>query len=521
MNVPPVIPTKPAGAATAPGASVGAGDEDFAAMIPTVHDDGRASETADGSSSESPSDPAVATMEQHADQVDQTMDQPAASVIQSLIAESKPQPKESLLPGAELQRIGDIEAALTTAKPPQAATGDRPVSVAPASDPVPAIPPAPTTPKIGATGELATPEPPLGAGRGPISLAGVLTDFTNPSQGQPAQQASGETAAAIPASGESVGASQPPGSTAVGADGMPLTGQPAVPPVAPSVPPMTQQAAVPTNTGIDAPGREPRIAQAGQGGKGKPNAATGPTPGASAAPTQGPSGLIAGFTAATTTNPELAASNVNLDGAAQVAGTPFDGAAAKAPPMISGAGANPAAAQSGMINDTAAAFGGDLRLGADGVRPAALDQAFRGLAPQPASEQIAVRISHAVQQGADRITVNLKPASLGHISIDLEIGPDNRLIAVIAADRPETLDLMQRDARTLERLLNDAGLKTDSGSLSFNLRGDGGGGHGDSDPGGETGDWSSYAAPDTTANATPMPVYARTLGADGGIDIRV
>ena len=41
------------------------------------------------------------------------------------------------------------------------------------------------------------------------------------------------------------------------------------------------------------------------------------------------------------------------------------------------------------------------------------------------------------------------------------------------ADRPETLDMLQRDARVLERALNDAGLRADSGGLSFNLRSDG------------------------------------------------
>ena len=35
------------------------------------------------------------------------------------------------------------------------------------------------------------------------------------------------------------------------------------------------------------------------------------------------------------------------------------------------------------------------------------------------------------------------------------------------------MDLLQRDARDLERALQDAGLRADSGSLSFNLRGDG------------------------------------------------
>ena len=118
--------------------------------------------------------------------------------------------------------------------------------------------------------------------------------------------------------------------------------------------------------------------------------------------------------------------------------------------------------------------------------------------------------------------MNLKPASLGNISVDLEIGPDNRLIAVIAADRPETLELMQRDARALERALNDAGLKTDSGSLSFSLRGDGGNGDGTGGKGEDgAGDWSSFAAPDAAAEASAMPVYARSLGAGDGIDIRV
>jgi hypothetical protein len=194
-----------------------------------------------------------------------------------------------------------------------------------------------------------------------------------------------------------------------------------------------------------------------------------------------------------------------------------DATSAKPPPP-SGANAAGAPVHSTMITDTAATFGGDLRIGSDSIRPVAIEQAFRSHTLPPASEQVAVRISRAVEQNADRITVNLKPGSLGRISVDLEIGPDNRLIAVIAADRPETLDLMQRDARALERALNDAGLKTDSGSLSFNLRSDGGtGGKGDDD----AGDWSSFAAPDTAAEASPMPVYARSLGAGDGVDIRV
>ena len=39
------------------------------------------------------------------------------------------------------------------------------------------------------------------------------------------------------------------------------------------------------------------------------------------------------------------------------------------------------------------------------------------------------------------------------------------------ADKPETLDLLQKDSRFLERALQDAGLKTDNNSLSFNMQG--------------------------------------------------
>ncbi len=497
-------------------------------MIPTVHVDGHPAETTDATGSEIPSDPAVATIAELTDTTERPIVQLSGSVIQSLVAESKLQSKESSPFGSELQLVSEIEAVLTTPTPPGATAGDgatkaavaddRPVSAGPPTEPARPNTPAVAMPQIGSANGSATPENQTGESRGPISLASVLTDFTNPAQNQPAnavlkQQDSSGPVIAVPAVHESADASPIPGSTVAIDDGVPRNGQPAPLPV----PPVAEQATASTDIGLGAHDLKPRTAETGQSGTSKRNAATGPAPSTSVgntpAPIQNPTGM-----ANVTTTPDISVPEASLDGASQTAGTPSDGTAAKAAPMTSGAGANPAAAQSGVINNTPAAFGGDLRLGADSVRPASVEQAFRGQPLQPASEQVAVQISRAVQQGADRITVHLKPASLGHISIDLEIGPDNRLIAVIAADRPETLDLMQRDARALERALNDAGLKTDSGSLSFNLRGDGSGNHASGD---DATDWSSFAAPDNADDATPMPVYARTLSAGGSIDIRV
>jgi flagellar hook-length control protein FliK len=123
-------------------------------------------------------------------------------------------------------------------------------------------------------------------------------------------------------------------------------------------------------------------------------------------------------------------------------------------------------------NTTAStAFANELRLSST-ASPLTETAAGR-TAAGPVVEQVAVQISRAASGGQDKLTIDLRPAVLGRVSVSLELGHDHRVIAVISADRPDTLDLLQRDARLLERALQDAGLKTDSGSLSFSLNGDG------------------------------------------------
>ncbi|MGD9741658.1 MAG: flagellar hook-length control protein FliK [Dongiaceae bacterium] len=85
---------------------------------------------------------------------------------------------------------------------------------------------------------------------------------------------------------------------------------------------------------------------------------------------------------------------------------------------------------------------------------------------------LAAHLQRAHVAGRDRISIELLPAELGRIEISLDFDRSGKLSAMIAADKPHTLDLLQRDQRGLERALQDAGFKTDSGSLSFNLRGD-------------------------------------------------
>jgi flagellar hook-length control protein FliK len=88
----------------------------------------------------------------------------------------------------------------------------------------------------------------------------------------------------------------------------------------------------------------------------------------------------------------------------------------------------------------------------------------------PPQEQIAVHIKDAMQNGNSRLTVALHPVELGRVEVKLDIDKDKNVTATIVVDRPATLDLLRNDAKALERALQDAGLQTDSGSLSFNLR---------------------------------------------------
>jgi flagellar hook-length control protein FliK len=87
-------------------------------------------------------------------------------------------------------------------------------------------------------------------------------------------------------------------------------------------------------------------------------------------------------------------------------------------------------------------------------------------------DQLPLQIQRAVANGRDHITIQIVPHDLGRIEIKLDFDGSGTINTVIAADRPQTLDLLKRDAGGLERALQDAGFKTDGSSLSFNLQSD-------------------------------------------------
>ena len=146
--------------------------------------------------------------------------------------------------------------------------------------------------------------------------------------------------------------------------------------------------------------------------------------------------------------------------------------------------------------------------------------------PQEVTNQVAVQIKKAIGQGADQIRIQLKPAELGAVEVKLEVTVDGRAMAVVSAERSETLDLLQRDASGLRQALQDAGLSTDSNSLSFNLRGEGGKfgqemadrGHASQNKGDETVDAGNSEEADAVEAAS---LAAQTAAADGRVNVQI
>ena len=108
------------------------------------------------------------------------------------------------------------------------------------------------------------------------------------------------------------------------------------------------------------------------------------------------------------------------------------------------------------------------------------------------AEQVSVQITKALSAGNDKISIQLKPADLGRVDVQMEVGHDGRVTAVVTADNKQTLDLLQKDSKQLQEALQQAGLQADDDSLNFNLR--------EQDDGQETSGTGSNGANESTGD---------------------
>ena len=90
--------------------------------------------------------------------------------------------------------------------------------------------------------------------------------------------------------------------------------------------------------------------------------------------------------------------------------------------------------------------------------------------PQVPLAAVPIEIGLKSLAGIDRFEIRLDPEDLGRIDVRLDFGAEGGVKAELVIDRAETLNLLQRDARSLDRALEQAGLKPSDQGVSFLLR---------------------------------------------------
>jgi chemotaxis protein MotD len=130
---------------------------------------------------------------------------------------------------------------------------------------------------------------------------------------------------------------------------------------------------------------------------------------------------------------------------------------------------------------------------------------------------LAVEIVTRAREGKNRFEIRLDPPELGRIDVRLDIDGQGNVTSRLLVERADTLDLLRRDFSNLERALNDAGLKTDNGSLQFAMRDQGFAG--DSQQQNEFSRSARIIVPGETDTVAPAARY--NMAQRSGIDIRV
>ena len=132
---------------------------------------------------------------------------------------------------------------------------------------------------------------------------------------------------------------------------------------------------------------------------------------------------------------------------------------------------------------------------------------------------LAVEIAARAQAGQNRFEIRLDPPDLGRIDVRLDIDSSGQVTSRLVVERAETLEHLRRDAASLERALQDAGLKTGENGMQFSLRDQGFAGRDDNSQSPAT---ARMLVPDP--DLAPVELATNAYGRmmrTGGVDIRV
>ena len=91
--------------------------------------------------------------------------------------------------------------------------------------------------------------------------------------------------------------------------------------------------------------------------------------------------------------------------------------------------------------------------------------------PSSATDQVQVKISQALASNENSIKINLHPAELGSVNVNMNTDDQGNTKIHIIAEKTDTLNLLKQDSTHLVKSLSEIGVKADAGSLQFSLRG--------------------------------------------------
>jgi flagellar hook-length control protein FliK len=138
--------------------------------------------------------------------------------------------------------------------------------------------------------------------------------------------------------------------------------------------------------------------------------------------------------------------------------------------------------------------------------------------PTPNVHALAVSIATQSQAGAKQFDIRLDPPELGRVDVRLTVDNAGKAQAHLAVDKPQTLELLQKDSGNLARALKDSGVQLSNNGLQFSLKGQSRNGDG------SRGSQSRGRSLSVTAVASTAPVGAASSSTSvsaSGVDIRV
>lgn len=85
------------------------------------------------------------------------------------------------------------------------------------------------------------------------------------------------------------------------------------------------------------------------------------------------------------------------------------------------------------------------------------------------AKQVNLNITRTLKAGDNQFAMRMDPPELGRVSVKMTFLANGMVKAQVMAERPETLEMLQREIKGLERAVEAGGHKSEPGGISFSL----------------------------------------------------